>query len=151
MKTCTTTLAVIGFVCLARGAIAADQTVDAYLGPRRMAGEVAIIVAQDHPFTTGKVSLRKIDGVPVDWPTSTVAVLPGPHTVQFAWTDGEAHSTYDLVLTIPAEAGRRYEVRATRASVNFVGMLIGAEVRGYAWVVDLATEEVVAGAKPPQP
>jgi hypothetical protein len=117
--------------------------------------EMAVVTAKHSVWETA-VFIEKVDDVPV--PTRAlrtqqeVEVLPGAHTIEVRYVEGDSYSTENAVVAFEAQAGRRYRLRAEPARKGFWsarGKGAAAGTDGWVpWLEDEETGAVVGGRKP---
>jgi hypothetical protein len=127
-------------------------------------GSLALLVEQ-HEFGGSQVTIRRIDGAALSAPSIwrgthwEVELPPGRHVVEVSYRGSDSYSTTNAAVPFAAEAGGRYEVRATRLKEGFASELgkhlaatfWPAVKSGWiAWVVDTRTGAVVGGVEPTQ-
>ena len=116
---------------------------------------MAVVTAKHSVWETA-VFIEKVDDVPV--PTRAlrtqqeVEVLPGPHTLEVRYVEGDSYSTANAVVSFEARAGGRYRLRAAPARKGFWtarGKGAGGGTDGWVtWLEDEETGAVVGGRKP---
>ena len=83
-----------------------------YDGPRRPAGEVAVVSAS-LPITAGApvaVQLRKVDATVVAFGVWRVELEPGPHTLLVDCITRDPERTARFTLEVEVDAGTRYRL-----------------------------------------
>ncbi len=107
-------------VLLVAALLAACATEQAYDGPRRAAGEVALI-AGDPRINAGlplAAVIRKIDARVVGIGYSRVAVAPGSHVLLVDCMMAATHETSRFEIDVSVAAGRHYRLMSDSAPGN---------------------------------
>ena len=118
----------------------------AYPGPERQPDEIAIIECNywQSFWFFGHISLHftAVQGNNMDLqPWTKIYMEPGPHSVSFTYTlssMGYTFNSYYGRLTFTALKGHLYKLDAEREDGEL-----------WAWIIDQASGEIVAGERPP--
>lgn len=151
----------LALVLLVGSGCGAPKIVRAYPGAERPSSEVALVKGADGGSVAqeGLIFIAVVDGVRVDhghwvWDRlGGVTVEPGVHVIEVAMKRGTGNSVALLPLRFAVEAGGEYEIHGAELVETFGGELAKAFTgrgRWQAWVVDVRTGAVIAGAKPSQ-
>jgi hypothetical protein len=119
---------------------------------------MAVVTAKHSVWETA-VFIEKVDDVPV--PTRAlrtqqeVEVLPGAHTIEVRYVEGDSYSTENAVVAFEAQAGHRYRLRAEPGRKGFWTTrgkgATGGTDGWVTWLEDEETGAVVGGRKPHDP
>jgi hypothetical protein len=119
--------------------LASCGTMQGYEGAKELPANIAVIKSSllDHFFDTAMII--EIDGTEVGGFQDKVEVLPGEHTVKIHVSSGVGYTQFvgNKTVVLRAVAGRTYKVD---------GKIRKGEP--WAWIVDEATGQLVAGEKP---
>jgi len=124
-----------------------------YDGPSQSGAETAVLKIQWKLFEPS-ARIQSIDGRPVEKGRAfalnlkEVELLPGAHTLEVSYFDGNIRSTNNATLTFTCKAGGIYELHVAPVDEGFGHALaVGAGGQGHwtAWIIDTDTVEVLAG------
>jgi hypothetical protein len=144
-------LALMLFVFGCAGCVTADKRL--YDGPPRERGGIALLKVQWSALGDS-ARIETIDGKPVEkgrlfaLNIKEAELLPGEHTLEVSYFDGNIRSLSSMPLTFTCKAGALYELHVAPVDEGFKGSLyVAAGGKGYwtAWIVDSDTHEVLAG------
>jgi len=130
-----------------------------YPGPPLSTNETALLKIQ-RDFGGVNVPVNKINGEPltkgkkgVGNTAKEIALLPGTYELSISYfcpgPNGDSQSTSDVLITLSAEAGKIYQLRAAHEEITFGKSLelelVGGKYAWTAWILDTGTGKVVAG------
>ena len=121
-------------------ALCACATMQAYEGPKRPQGHIALIKSNHLQGFMASTGVKEIDGKSLSSDEDRAEVLPGVHNVRIEIIEGLGTSYINfeyLTLPIDAKAGHVYQVNG--------------EINGgvpYAWIIDMGDGQIVSGQKP---
>ncbi len=124
-----------------------------YEGPPRRCAEIAVLKVQ-WKLLEPSARIETIDGAPVEKGRvfakniQEAELLPGMHTLEVSYFNGNIASINNSRLLFTCKAGGVYELHVAPLDEGFRGALaVGAGGKGHwtAWIIDAETKEVLAG------